>query len=137
MTIRNSRKSDQATGSTHGCLLGFGLLWTAFSLFFLFMMVINEPDIWGILFISLFILIGLGMTGFGLMSYYTSFKVGKPNFVLTQTELRPGEEFGFSFQHTFPRSIHINWMKTQLIFRETATYQRGTEKRRRYCFGCD
>lgn len=127
MTIRNSQKSGPVTVRTHGCLLGFGLFWTAFSLFFLFLMLGNEPNVFGVLFISLFILIGLGMTGFGLMSYYTRFKVGKPEFVLSQTELRVGEEFNFSFQHTFPRSVHINWMKTRLIFRETATYQQGTD----------
>ncbi|MCZ7668861.1 MAG: hypothetical protein M5U34_17500 [Chloroflexi bacterium] len=61
------------------------------------------------------------------MAYYARFKVGRPEFVLPPAELAVGETFDFSFHHTFKRPVTINWIKTQLILRETATYQRGTD----------
>jgi hypothetical protein len=90
-------------------------------------MIANEPSIFALLFISIFVIIGLGLTVYAVMVFYTRFKVGTPDFLLSHTEARPGEKVDFSFTHTFRSDVKINWIKTQLIFRETATYQRGTD----------
>ena len=87
----------------------------------------GETGIFSILFISLFVIIGLGLMVYAGMVYYTRFKMGVPDFLLSHTEARPGDQVNFSFTHTFRSNVKINWMKTQLIFRETATYQRGTD----------
>ncbi|MBE2222169.1 MAG: hypothetical protein IAF02_11540 [Anaerolineae bacterium] len=128
MTIRNSAATNnQINTNKPGCLLGFAVAWTVFSCGMAAIMLTNEPNIFGILFISLFIIVGLGLMIYSGMVYYTRFRVGKPDFLLSKTELRPGEKVDFSFTHTFPNNVKINWMKMQLIFRETATYQRGTD----------
>lgn len=128
MTIRNSStKSNQINTNKPGCLLGFGVAWTAFSCGMAALMFTNEPNIGGILFISLFILVGIGLMIYAGMTYYTRFKVGKPEFVLSHREARLGEKIDFSFTHTLRSDVKMNWMKTQLILRETATYQRGTD----------
>jgi hypothetical protein len=128
MTIRNSSKGSTQLNTNHpGCLMGFAVAWTLFSCGMAAIMLTNEPNVFGILFISLFIIIGLGLMAYAGMTYYTRFKVGKPDFLLSHTEARLGEKIDFSFTHTFRSNIKFNWMKTQLIFRETATYQRGTD----------
>ena len=126
MTIRNASKGSSSTNNP-GCLLGFGVLWTTFSLAMAALMLSNDPGIFGVLFISLFVIIGLALMVYAGMIYYTRFKVGKPEFALSHKEARLGDEISFSFTHTFRSNVNINWMKTQLILRETATYQRGTD----------
>ena len=128
MTIRNSStKSNQINTNKPGCLLGFAVAWTAFSCGMAALLMTNEPSIFGILFISLFVIVGIGLMIYAGMVYYTRFKVGTPDFVLSHTEAHLGEKIDFSFTHTLRSDVKMNWMKTQLIFRETATYQRGTD----------
>lgn len=128
MTIRNSStRSSQINTNKPGCFLGFAVAWTVFSCGMAALMFTNEPNIGGMLFISLFILVGIGLMIYAGMTYYTRFKVGKPDFVISHTEARLGEKIDFSFTHTLRSDVKINWMKTQLILRETATYQRGTD----------
>lgn len=126
MTIRNNSQGSSSINSP-GCLLGFGAVWTTFSLAMAALMLSSDSGLFGILFISLFVIIGLAIMVFAGMTYYTRFKVGKPNFSLSHTEARLGDEINFSFTHTFRSNVNINWIKTQLILRETATYQRGTD----------
>jgi hypothetical protein len=124
MTNRKGPKSS--TANQPHFLLFFAFFWLTASGVFLFS-AINSGDTFPICFSSLFVLIGLGLMIYALMTYYARFRMGKPEFYVSQTELRPGDALQFSFTHTFPRNIRINAMKMQLIFRETATYQRGTD----------
>jgi hypothetical protein len=128
MTIRNSsRGSNRFNTNSPTGLFVFGAIWTAFSCGMLFLVVGTEFSIMPVLFMSLFILVGLGLMAYSGMVFYTRFKVGKPDFILSQTEAIPGDQITLHFSHTFRSSVNINWMKTQLIFRETATYRRGTD----------
>lgn len=129
MTIRDGSKgSSRQNTDKPGCLLGFAVAWTAFSIGMAALMYAGgEAGIAGFLFISIFILVGIGLMIYAGMIYYTRFKMGVPDFVLSRTEGNPGEQIDFSFTHTMRSDVKINWMKTQLVFRETATYQRGTD----------
>ena len=129
MTIRDGSKgSNKLNTNKPGCLLGFALAWTAFSIVMAVLMFSGgETSIGAILFISLFIIAGIGLMIYAGMIYYTRFKMGVPDFVLSRTEGKPGDQIDFSFTHTIRSDVSINWMKAQLIFRETATYQRGTD----------
>lgn len=120
-------KSGQMNTSRPGCLLGFALFWTGFSSIFVFIGLTTDAGIVFTLFGLLFVAIGLAMLLYALMAYFTRFKVGKPNFVLSQTTLRVGDHLAFSVSHTFPRSVEITRMRADLIFREKATYQQGTD----------
>jgi hypothetical protein len=126
MTIRSGSKGSRSTNNP-AFFLGFALIWTLFSCAMGGLVLTNEPNIPGVLFISLFVIIGLALMVYAGMAYYTRFKMGKPDFVLSHTEARVGDEISFSFTHTFRSNVNINWIKTQLILRETATYQRGTD----------
>lgn len=126
MTIR-SGSTRSVNMNKPGCSLGFAVAWTLFSCAIGALVISNEPNLFGVLFISLFVIIGIILMIYAGMSYYTRFKIGKPVFNISHTEARLGDEITFSFNHTFPRNVNINWMKTHFILRETATYQRGTD----------
>lgn len=120
-------KSGQMSASRPGCLLGFALFWISFSSIFVFIGLTTEAGIIFTLVGLLFVAAGLAMLLYALMAYFTRYKVGKPNFVLSQTTLRVGDQLAFSVSHTFPRSVAIDRICTNLIFREKATYQQGTD----------
>lgn len=126
MSIRNMEKSKTTANSHPGCLLGFGLFWVLFSAFFLYLG-LNEAGLWFVLCSGLFVLIGLAIMGYALLVFVTRYKMGTPDFQLSTTTPKVGESFTFSFSHTFPRDITIGEIRTQLILREKATYQQGTD----------
>ncbi len=76
-----------------------------------------------------FVLVGLGFAGYGLVHYYSRARVGKPEIMISNETLRVGESFTVNLMHTFKRSVQIDHIKVQLVFRETATYQQGTDTR--------
>jgi hypothetical protein len=126
MAFRSVEKSKTTTNSHPGCLLGFAVVWTMFSAFFIFLG-LSESDLWFVLCGGLFVLVGLGMISYALLLMVTQYKIGTPDFHLSQTTLKVGESFSFNFSHTFPRAVTIGEIRTQLIFREKATYQQGTD----------
>lgn len=120
-------KTGQMNMSRPGCLLGFALIWLGFSSIFLVIGLTSQAGIFFLLFSLLFVGIGVALLIFSLLSYFARYKVGQPDFRLTQTTLRVGDPFNFTFSHTFPRSVEISEMRTELVFRERATYQQGTD----------
>lgn len=127
MTIRRSSSANKTIDSNRpGCLLAFGIFWTAFSAFFL-LIGLSEAGFFFTLFGGIFVLIGIAIIISAIMTMITHFKVGKPDFQFSKTTLKVGEAFTFSYSHTFPRSVTLGAITTQLIFRERATYQQGTD----------
>ena len=125
--IRTIGKSGQISTQRPGCLVGFSLFWIAFSGIFVVIGLTAGAGFFFTAFGLVFVGIGVVLLIYALMSYFARYKVGQPEFRLSQTELRVGDSFAFSFTHTFPRSVQITEMETQLIFRERATYQQGTD----------
>lgn len=126
--MRTGKEFSANRISTAGCLLGFGLLWLAISLP-VFIIALRDRAIVGIIIGGIFTLIGLAVFGYALMMQFTRMRVGKPEILLSNTTLRVGEKFTVSYVHTFARAVEVGEIRLQLIFRETATYQQGTDTR--------
>ncbi len=74
------------------------------------------------------LLIIAGGIWFGIRQYSRS-RFGKPDVLISKNELRVGESFTVQFAHTFANDITLEEIKIQLVYRETATYQQGTNTR--------
>lgn len=81
------------------------------------------------LFSTLMIIGGLWLLGSNLYSWYTHSRVGTPEVTLSKTAVSVGEQFTFSILNTFKQNVTLNSFMIHLIFKETATYQQGTNTR--------
>jgi len=114
--------------SKPGCLIGFALFWTAFSSIFLVIGVTQEELPFTIVG-GLFVLIGIGLLFFSLLTMYTRYRVGKPEIQLSDQTLRVGQPLTISYFHSFKSHVRVGQILVKLIFKETATYQQGTDTR--------
>ncbi len=112
-----------------GYLIAFGLLWLLFTCPFFIVMLVAGPDLAGALLGGLFLLVGVAILAAGMFIQFTRMRIGQPQITLSDPVLRVGQTFTASYLHTFPRDVEIGEIYLQLIFRETATYQQGTDTR--------
>lgn len=129
MTYHVLGKTGSFNSSRPGCTLGFALFWLVFSAIFVVIGLTTGGNFIFMLVSLVFVAVGLGFLAYALLTYYSRYRVGRPDFRLSQTTLRVGDSFSFSISHTFPREMEITSMSTKLIFRERATYQQGTDTR--------
>ena len=73
-----------------------------------------------------FILIGLVLVGFGLRPFIARAKVAAPEVALSSDTLRVGEEFFLDYRQLFKSAVEVKAMTYELVWRERATYHRGT-----------
>ncbi len=106
----------------------FGLLWTCCSLTFTVPTLLSGEYL-GALFSVLFVLPGLIMLGYAATVYYSRARVGKPDITISNSSLRVGEQFTVNLMHTFKSNVQLESIVVQLVFKETATYQQGTDTR--------
>ena len=76
-----------------------------------------------------FMLIGVVIIGYSVLTLYTRARVGKPEITVSSRLLCVGEPFSLSYVHTFPQAVRVDEIVVQLVFKETAVYQRGTDTR--------
>ena len=79
-----------------------------------------------------FIIFGLGILGFAvvqLRKMYTNYRVGKPEVLISKTTAVLGDKIHVDFSNTFRQSVNVQKMSAKLIFKESATYQQGTNTR--------
>jgi len=119
-------KTRSTSRNQAGFLLLFGLLWTGFSALFVIVGLGNEDNSFAIIG-SIFMLIGIGLMAFGAITYYTRFRIGKPEITISEQMLRVGQPFTVTFFHSFKSGVQIDGIRLELVFRETATYQQGTD----------
>ncbi|MCB9418260.1 MAG: hypothetical protein H6667_00530 [Ardenticatenaceae bacterium] len=122
------RSTTIKSQSKPGCLVLFGLFWIAFSVVFV-ILGLRDEDTPFIIFGAVFILIGVGILLFGGLSYYTRFRIGKPEITISEQMLRIGDSFTVNFFHSFKSGVQVDNIRLELVFRETATYQQGTDTR--------
>lgn len=65
-------------------------------------------------------------------TYYTKRRVGKPEITFSKTAVSVGETFTVDFHNTFNSDVNFENFIIKLIFKETATYQQGTNTRTVY-----
>ncbi|HRQ39829.1 MAG TPA: hypothetical protein PLD25_18130 [Chloroflexota bacterium] len=106
----------------------FGIFWTCCSLTIMIPALLDRQYA-GVLFSALFVLPGLIMLGYAATIYYSRARVGKPDITISNSNLRVGEQFTVNLMHTFKRNVQLESIVVQLVFKETATYQQGTDTR--------
>ncbi|MEM7332867.1 MAG: phage holin family protein [Chloroflexota bacterium] len=79
------------------------------------------------------VIIGIvfGLTGLffaiaGIRQWYTRYRVGKPEVQISKQTAVLGDNISISFHNTFNREVNVETFSIKLIFKETATYQQGT-----------
>lgn len=115
-----STKNTQA-----GCALAFGVIWTLFSIAITIPMAHASPltSLVGLLFVS----IGIGITWSGVKPILAAQKIGAAAVVLSSEAPRIGEQFLVDYTQTTKSSVSVLDHTITLIFRESATYTRGTD----------
>ncbi len=73
--------------------------------------------------------IGLWIAYEGAKHWYTRFRVGKPEVQISQDTAVLGDAISVNFHNTFNRDVNVDTFAIKLIFKETATYQQGTDTR--------
>ena len=81
------------------------------------------------IFFGIFALFIIFFAGWRLAIFYTRRRMGVPDIVLSKETLQVGEAFTLNFHHTFNNNITVERITVQLIYKETATYQQGTDTR--------
>ncbi len=106
----------------------FGAFWTLCSLTSFVPGLLSQEPL-AILFGCLFMVPGLLMLGYASSVYYSRARLGRPEVLISNTTLCVGETFSLTLMHTFKRDVQLDKIQVQLVFRETATYQQGTDTR--------
>jgi hypothetical protein len=120
--LRESVESKQG----RGCLVLFSILWLSFSLFWTFTAWKSGAGIMA-LFGLPFIAIGVFLLVGGFWRRIAGVRIGKPKLTASKTTLQPNETFSVRYEQTFRLPVDILDSRVELIFRETATYRRGTD----------
>lgn len=121
-------KPKRNRSNNPGCALGFAIFWIAFSAIFL-IIGIGDGNWAFIVFGGLFVLIGIGIGIYASLGLYTRFRIGKPIITFSSPTLRVGETLTMSYEHTLRQAVEIEAFTVELLFREVATYQQGTDTR--------
>jgi energy-coupling factor transporter transmembrane protein EcfT len=114
-----------------GCQLVIGGGFTAISLFMLIIMVIVKAPWFALLFVSLFLLFGLSMLGYGLWTLMVKpmmvgMALGPASAALSTYQVRPGESISVQYEQAARRDLDVRQVLIQLVLRERAIYRRGT-----------
>lgn len=109
-------------------LLLFGSFWTVISAIVLVAALVSGER-GGALFAACFLLPGLIILGYAATVYYSRARFGRPEVMVSTGTARLGETITVTLQHTFRRQVKLEYIRLQLLFRETATYQQGTDTR--------
>jgi hypothetical protein len=105
-------------------LLIFATCWTAFAL--LLLMLMGKSGALFTLIPLLFVVVGVVMMAAALAPAVASLKIGKPEVSLPE-RVRLGEAFTFELTQPVRRAVEIEAVTVRFVFRESATYQRGTD----------
>ncbi|BDI31270.1 hypothetical protein CCAX7_33210 [Capsulimonas corticalis] len=118
-TPLKSTKNAQA-----GCLLIFGAVWTIGSAAMTIDVFSSSPL--GALLPAAFVLLGLCMIWAGLKPMIAVRKIGAAQIILSVEAPRVGEKFLVNYQQTAQSPVSVLNHTMTLIFRESATYTRGS-----------
>lgn len=130
-------KQSSQTKFARGCVGLFGLGCTCFTCFSMAAAVVGAltsgdsslilPGLLSLAFSLPFLAIGLALLGWAALPLIAGAKVSRPEVSVSSTTLRVGEPFTLTYQQSFKSGADVGRILMQLIFRERATYRRGTD----------
>ncbi len=114
-----------------GCLLLFGIVWTAFAGLFFFMSFVSGAGWPFVLFAGAFVAVGLGIMGVGSWRLLIRPSLVGRHFARPMASIEPsvvqvGSRIRVRYEQTVRANVETRRFAMQLILRERATYQRGT-----------
>ena len=121
-------RASSSSQAGRGCILGFALFWLGFSVLWT-VMAWRSGAGFGALFGVPFILIGVAMIVGAFWRTIASVKVASPTVHVSKEMVRMGESFSVTYEQSFRMPSDVLDSKVELIFRESATYQQGTDTR--------
>lgn len=123
-----NRDSSINLAQRPGCQVLAALAWIAFSSLFVVIGMRQEARPFAI-FGAVFAALGLAFLAYALLALLTRARIGRPELTISQLQPRVGETMTVTLVNTFARSVTVDELLIQLIFRETAIYQQGTDTR--------
>ena len=109
-------------------MLIFGLVWTAFSAFILFL-VARDSDYVGVFFLGLFLVAGCFCMGIGLLDLWISLKLYPAELVFSKYPLRLGETCLIHYRRRLRHGMfnQPGEMAAELVCDEWVQYRQGTD----------
>jgi hypothetical protein len=121
-TMRESR----AKSCGQYILIAFALIWTGLAAIIAFS-AWQTGGIISALIPMVMVAVGLALLVGSLWRYFAAVRVTKPEISISKEVLHVGESFGFVYHQMFRRPSDVQNICVQLVFRESATYTRGTD----------
>jgi hypothetical protein len=88
----------------------------------------NGPPFLILILVALiFLAVGVFLLWVTARTMIAGFRVGTPEVVLSKDRVRVGESFQLTYRQQFKRAAEVQKINIKFYFRETATYQRGTD----------
>ncbi|GMV79471.1 MAG: hypothetical protein AMXMBFR7_06550 [Planctomycetota bacterium] len=120
-------KSDTAEKAAAIGLGCFGLIWTAVS-GTMWVASLSGGDWLGLIFLSLFVLLGLGILGAAVWQGLIGWGVGVTTVEVSTLDVAPGDAFQVIVSQS-GRALQVNHLAVYLVCEEKATYRQGTDTR--------
>jgi hypothetical protein len=121
-TMRESR----AKSCGQYIFIAFALIWTSLATFMAYA-AWQSGGLVSALIPIVMVAIGIALLVGALWRYLAAVKVARPEISVSKSVLHVGESFGFVYHQMFKRPTDVQNICVQLIFRESATYTRGTD----------
>ncbi len=121
-------RSSPSTHIGRGCILGFALFWLGFSVLWTVLAWKSGAGT-GALFGLPFIIIGIAMIVGAFWRTIARVKIAPPSIHVSKERVRIGENFTVTYEQSFRMPSEVLDSKVELVFRESATYQQGTDTR--------
>lgn len=90
---------------------------------------LSDENVAGVIFSGLFLVGGVGLLIYGMLGWFGQYKLGKAEINFSQSTFRIGDTFTINYDRTTKGAVQIDAFQVQLVFREVATYQQGTDTR--------
>lgn len=124
--MAHSLKGSGRMAGFGGCLLVFAVLWTAFSLFWMIAAWMTGAGLFALFGVP-FVAIGVGLLCWGVKPIVVRMKLDAPTITLSRDAIRIGDAFTAVHQQVVKQAIDVPRLSADFIFRESATYQQGTD----------
>lgn len=120
--LKRSSHSETLSGA-----ILIAAIWLGISCLVLGIVIVTSGSIFAILCISIFVLVGLLLGLHAVRLLIANTKFAKPEIHIDRPEIRVGETFKLTYSQLMKKDMEIKSCTLDLVFRESATYRRGTD----------
>jgi hypothetical protein len=121
-------KTTKELKSGRGCLALFALFWTGFSLVWTYLAWSSGGGAMALFGVP-FILIGVALLVGAFWRTIAAVKIAPPKISVSNPSPRPGETIRVQWELRFRTKVELLDGRVELVFRESASYTQGTDRR--------